>query len=405
MRCFTLLGLLVSLSIAGCGITEKVTGVFKGDSDNAIPPTPLVDVTPRITVIELWERDTGSGTDEQYLKLAPVIAGQRLFIADSKGRLQSMDAANGRLGWSVRARATDTIDGKAGWFSGNKMQVTGGPGYGENTVFIGTEEGDVIAFDGDNGEELWRTVVSSEVLSAPSRADGVVVVRTLDGKIFGLHGDTGRRLWIYDRSVPVLTLRGTSTPVIHTGAVIAGFDGGKLAALELKTGKLLWEASIATARGASELERMVDIDSRPAVIDGVIYVSTFQGFIAAIQFETGRILWSRDVPSHTGFGLDDANLYITDDDSHLWALDRFTGATVWKKEDLYARAASAPSSVENYIIVGDFDGYLHWVDKRSGRFAARNRLCSEPIIATPMVVGRVVYGYCSDGTLAAYTYR
>ena len=393
------------LLFTGCATTERAWDYLKGGTDNAIPPTPLVNFTPKIKVIELWDKDTGAGTDEQYLKLSPVITGQRLYIVDTDGRLEAMDATNGKSAWSQNAKVTENVDGKEGWLRGKKMRVTGGPGYGENTVLIGTEEGEVIAFSASEGEELWRSYVSSEVLSAPKRSDGIVVVRTLDGKVFGLNGDTGRRLWIYDRTVPALTLRGTSTPVIYAGAVIAGFDGGKLAALEIKTGRLLWETSIATARGTSELERMIDIDSEPLILDGIIYVATFQGHIAALQLESGRILWSREVSSHAGFTADDNNIYITDESSHVWALDRFTGTTVWKKEDLYARAASAPGSIGDYIVVGDFQGYLHWIDKRSGRFAARTSLSRDAIISKPIVVGRVVYAYCSDGKLAAYTYR
>ena len=396
----SLLSLSLGLALGGCG------GMFKGDKDDdAVPPTPLLDFKPKITVIELWQRGTGSGTSEQYLKLAPVVTGQQLFIVDSEGYLQAMDATNGRSRWATRAKVVKTIDGGGGWLGGRKMHVTGGPGYGENMLFIGTEDGEVIAFDADKGEEAWRARVTSEVLSAPQRAAGVVVVRTLDGKITALDGGTGARLWIYDRAVPSLTLRGTSKPILHEDIVIAGFDGGKLAALELKTGRLLWETDIATARGSSELERMVDIDSEPVIVKGVIYVSTFQGFIAAVQLDGGRILWSRDVSSHSGFSVDEDNLYVTDDGSHLWALDRVTGATVWKKVDLAARAASAPGLVDNYLVAGDFDGYLHWIDKRTGRFAARNRLCREMIISKPIVVGRVVYAYCSDGKLAAYTHR
>ncbi|MGI9229232.1 MAG: outer membrane protein assembly factor BamB [Gammaproteobacteria bacterium] len=396
---------LLSLSITGCAVTEKARGIFKRDSDNAEPPTPLLDFEPRINVIELWERDTGIGTSEQYLKLAPIITAQRLFIVDTEGSLQALDATNGRSQWKTRAKVGKTIDDEESWFRGAKMHVTGGPGYGENVLLIGTEEGEVIAFNANNGKEIWRTRVTSEILSAPTQFAGTAVVRTLDGKIIGLDGKTGRRLWIYDRTVPALTLRGTSTPVITEDTVIAGFDGGKLAALELSTGRLLWETDIATARGSSELERMVDIDSEPIIIEGIIYVSTFQGFIAAVKLDSGRLLWNRDVSSHSGLSVDENNVYVTDDDSHVWTLNRLSGTTVWKKVDLQARAASAPGNVGNYIVAGDFEGYLHWIDKRTGRFAARNRLCRQSIIAKPIIVGRIVYAYCSDGSLAAYTYR
>jgi len=176
-----------------------------------------------------------TGFNKQYLKLRPVVFNQRVYIADARGRIQALDATNGTRIWSVDADA----------------QITGGPGFGENTVLVGTSEAETIAYRADDGSELWRATVSSEILSAPQKARNTVIVRTGDGKIFGLSGNTGRRLWIYDRTVPSLTLRGTSRPVIAGNLVIAGFDGGRMAALEVRTGKLTWEAPVATARGRS----------------------------------------------------------------------------------------------------------------------------------------------------------
>lgn len=376
---------LAIVNLGACGIPEYL----KGDSDNAEPPAELIEFRQRLNVIELWSKNTGSGTDNQYLKLAPVVANQRLFIADADGHIQALDATNGNKVWSVDADA----------------RITGGPGVGENTVLVGTSEAETIAYSADDGEELWRTTLSSEILSPPQKARNTVIVRTGDGKIFGLSGSSGKRLWIYDRTVPTLTLRGTSTPVIDGDLVIAGFDGGRMAALEVRTGKLIWEAPIAVARGPDDLARMVDIDSTPLVVEGVIYIATFQGHLSALQVETGRVLWDRDISSYAGFDADQQNIYVTADKSHIWVFDRFTSTSVWKQEKLHLRALTAPASIGDYIVVGDFDGYLHWMSKSSGKFVARTRLCSDRIITSPLVVGKILYGFCSDGTLTAYSYR
>ena len=403
MRYITLLILAVILS--GCAATERVTDYFKGGSDNAEAPNPLVEFRPLISVIELWKKNNGVGTDEQYLKLAPVIDNQRLYVVDSAGNVGAMDATNGKRLWQKKIAASESVDGKSGWFRGNDIQITGGPGYGENMLLVGSMEGEVISLSAENGSELWRTRVSSEVLSAPQRASDIVIVRTIDGKVFGIDGDKGRRLWIYDRTVPPLTLRGTSTPAIDSGIVVTGFDGGKMAALDVRTGKLLWETSIAAARGRSELERMVDIDSQPMIVSGTVYIATFQGQVAAVQLDTGRILWSSDLSSYAGFSADEQNIYVTDENSHVWALDRFSGSVLWEQEDLHARAVSAPGVIGDQIVVGDLEGYLHWISTKTGEFTARLRLCKDPVIAKPIIVGKIVYAYCSDGRLAAYTYR
>ncbi|HEY7841143.1 MAG TPA: outer membrane protein assembly factor BamB [Gammaproteobacteria bacterium] len=378
-----------ALLCAGCaGVSDSVTR-FMGGKDNTEPPSPLVEFQSKLNVIELWSASVGGGTAEQYLKLVPALSKQRLYVADSDGRVEALDATNGARLWS-----TDVDE-----------RITGGPGVGENAVLVGTGEGGVIALDSETGRRLWRATVSSEVLSQPLKSEGIVIVRTNDGKVFALDGAKGTQLWIYDRTVPALTLRGTSSPVIVRGVVIAGFDAGRLAALDLRTGRLLWEVSVATARGRSELERMVDIDSDPLVVNDVIYVTTFQGQLAAVQLDGGRILWSRDISSYAGFTADESYIYLTDDNSTVWTFDRYSGATLWRQELLHARAATGPASIGNFTVVGDLEGYLHWMHKSDGSFVARTRLSSRRIIVQPLVAGKVLYAYATDGQLAAYTFR
>lgn len=394
-----LLSLALLSLLGGC---ETITDLIKPDKDNADPPRPLVEFRKKLNVIELWSENSGSGTDDQFLNLTPVIANQHLYIADADGSLTAMDATNGKNLWEV-----STLKGSSGFWSRGKdnVQITGGPGYGENTVFLGTNEADVIAVDANSGEELWRSTLTSEILSAPQRANNIVVVRTLDGKVFALDGKNGKRMWIYERATPNLTLRGTSKPVIYNGVVLAGFDAGRLAALDLNSGRLMWEARITTARGSNPIELMVDIDADPLVVNGIIYVASFQGQVAAVQLESGRILWTRDTSSFSNISVDDNYLYLSDEDSHVLAYDRYSGNSVWEQDNLHARGITGPASIGDYIVVGDFEGYVHWMDKLTGEFVARTRLSKEKIITAPVVAGKFIYVYGSDGTLTAYTYR
>jgi outer membrane protein assembly factor BamB len=377
---------LLLIPLCGCGISKKVSDLM-GDEENIEPPTPLVEFTESANVIEIWSRNTGKGTDKQYLKLIPRVSQNRIYIADSRGLVNAIDAENGKTIWG---KDTD-------------IHITGGPGVGESLVLVGTSEGEVLALSSTSGEEIWRTTVSSEILSTPRETDDIVIVRTIDGKLFALDKNDGKRLWVYDRTVPALTLRGTSSPVIAGDMVVAGFDGGRIATMELQTGKLIWETKIAVSSGRSELERMVDIDAEPLVMDGIVYVATFQGNIAAVSLDGGRILWTRDISSYAGISADDAYLYITDDESHIWALERLSGTSVWKQEKLQARAVTGPASIGNYVVVGDMEGYLHWIDKITGQFAARKQVAANKIITPPIVANHVLYAYTSGGTLGAYT--
>jgi len=379
----------VTILLAGCsGIRDSFTS-FMGGEDNAEPPSPLVEIDTRVTVTRLWGNDIGKGTGDTYLKLAPVYAGDRIYVAEHNGGIKAVDTRNGKIIWS---RDADT-------------RITGGPGAGDSLVMVGTGKAEILTFAADTGESLWRGRVSSEVLSAPQVSNNIVVVRTIDGKIYGLDAAGGTSLWVYERTVPTLTLRGTSSPVIAGDLVISGFDGGRVAAVELYTGKPVWETRIALGSGRSELERMIDIDAEPVVVGDVIYVITYQGRIAALTLDGGRILWTRDISSHAGLCAGESAVYITDDKSHVWALDRFTGNSLWKQDKLQARAVTAPAILGDLVVVADLEGYLHWLDKDSGEFVARVQLSKNRIIAPPISVNGILYAYASDGVLGAYTYE
>ncbi len=381
-----LLFALTLVLLSGCGTKNYVKNLFGGD-DNSDPPTPLVEIETLVEIIKLWSKDTGKGSTKQFLKLTPSHIQGKVFVADVRGNLLAIDATSGHTLWENDA----------------DLSITGGPGSSKTHTMIGSEEGDVLAYASENGDFLWQAKVSSEVLAAPQEAYGIVVVRTVDGKIFGLDANDGSHLWIYDRTVPALTLRGTSNPVITGDVVIAGFDGGRLAAIELHTGKLIWETSISLASGRSQLERMVDIDSEPVIIGNDIYVATYQGRLASVALENGRITWTRDISSYAGLTSDGKNIYITDDQSHVWALERSSGNSIWKQENLFARQVTAPATIGDLVVVGDLEGYLHWMDKSSGQFVARTQVSKNPILAPPVAVEDIIYAYSSDGTLSAYT--
>lgn len=376
------------IQLSGCGVGDYIT-TFMGGEDNADPPAPLEEFDAEIEIVTLWTKSAGKGAGKQYLKLTPAATYDHVFVADPRGEIRAFDATNGQLVWQLDTDAP----------------ISGGPGIGDGLVVVGTIEGQVLAVAEQEKALQWQSHVSSEVLASPRIANNVAVIRTVDGKVFGLDAGSGERLWVYERTVPALTLRGTGTPTITDNMVIGGFASGRLVALELNSGRPIWETPIAIPSGRTELERIVDIDSEPYVIDGTVYVATFQGRIAAIDQQTGRMIWNREISSYAGIGVDEHNLYVTDDQSHVWALDRFTGTSLWKQEKLHARAATAPASFGDFVVVGDLEGYLHWMHKNDGRFVARNRVSDDSIIAPPIVINNILFAYTTGGTLGAYRYQ
>ena len=376
---------VIAVQLHGCGLGTYVSDFMAGE-ENTTPPAPLTEFEPTIEVEELWSVDIGTGTDEHYLKLAPAIADETVFIADRNGEVHAVDIDSGDTLWE---RDTDA-------------PVSGGPGIAEEMVLLGTQDGEVLALSRSDGELLWTASVSSEVLSPPAGEEGIVVARTVDGKLFGIDAVNGKRLWTYDRQVPVLTLRGTSAPIVVAGLTIAGFDSGALVALEIATGKVAWEIQIAQPRGRSDLERMVDVDADLLVFRDTLYVASYRGPVAAVSIESGRVEWDQEHSSYAGMGVDADNLYLADDESIVWALDRFSGSSAWRQKKLRGRAATAPVSSGDYIVVGDLEGYLHWMRRDSGKLAARVQVDDSAIIVPPLIVNATVIAYSSSGTLSAY---
>ncbi|MCP4992396.1 MAG: outer membrane protein assembly factor BamB [Gammaproteobacteria bacterium] len=378
-----LLLLFLVLLLGGCSSMNPMN--WWADEDNAEQPAELEEITNQLSIQTLWSTGVGSGLDEQRVRLLPYLSEGRLYVANRDGVIKALNAETGQQLWSV-----DT-----------ELELSGGPGAGDGLVLIGTSEADVVALDAASGQELWRGKASSEVLSVPQVTNGVVVVRSIDGKVYGLNAGTGERLWHYERSIPGLTLQGDSSPVIANNLVVVGYAGGRLVALDLLTGGLVWDASISAPSGRSELERMVDIDGDPIIVDGIVYVSTYQGDLAAVSLETGVVIWRHELSSYNSVSVEQNQLYLTDASAHIWAFETDSGSALWKNKKLHARRLSPPAIIDEYLVVGDFEGYLHWISRDDGQILARSRVGSAPISAAPQVKDGIVYIYGDGGKLAA----
>ena len=384
----TIVLMLTLVALCACAnVKDSVSSIVARESDNSIPPAELVEFEPSIEVEKVWSDRYGKGVNNLFIQLTPAAYEDSVFTADRDGRVIAMTADTGDEIWTERDKS---------------LRISGGPGVGEGLVFVGTSDAEVIARDVETGEQKWVAPVSSEVLAPPIADRGTVIVRTGDGKLFGLDTASGKRKWVYDRTIPVLTLRGTSTPVIYDGFVIAGFDNGRLVALDIATGKQEWETRLGVPSGRSDLERMVDIDAEPFIIDDIAYVASFQASIAAVSVFTGQLEWTRDISSHSSLAADDSRVYVTDELGSVWGLDRDTGTSIWKQEGLKARSVSGPAVFGDYVVVGDFEGYLHWMDSETGEFVNRIRLDKQRILVPSRNVGDVLLAFSTSGVLSAY---
>lgn len=361
---------------------------FQGGEDNSDPARTLVDYAAEIKIDVLWKESVGAGAAEQSLKLIPAIANGKIFAADHEGLVQARNEKTGDLIWKVNT----------------EKSVSSGAGVGDGTVTIGTSDAEVMALNADTGAILWKSVLSSEILAVPVVANGVVVARATDGTVIALNEKTGSKLWSYEHNVPALSIRGAGTPLVIGDNLISGDDNGKLMALRLADGKMLWETSVVIPKGRSEIERLVDLDVDPIEVAGTIYIASYRGGIAAVSATDGEVLWRNEaISSSSGLSNDWRNLYLADAESHVWQIEQRTGAPLWQQKNLHQRKLTAPAVYQNYVVVGDFEGYVHWLSTEDGRELARIQVSSSPIDAKPIVLENTVYIYAKDGTLAALT--
>ncbi len=378
----SLILLLAGSLLSGCGTMADPREWF-GSDDPALEPAELVDFTPTVQPQQVWSMDIGDASPDLQ-RLKPAIDNGVLYVANTDGALFAVEADTGKQVWKLETG----------------LAVSAGPGVAESLLALGTAEGQLVVFDTDNGEELWRKDLSSEILAVPAIGSGVVVVHTGDGKLFGLDASNGEQLWLYDHKVPVLTLRGSSSPVISGGSVFCGLAGGKMISLSLDSGIIEWESHITVPTGRSDLERMVDVDADPLLYSGTVYGGAYQGDVAALGEGSGKEFWKRKISVYNNMAVNWQQLAVTDAQGFVWSLDPDSGSARWRQKALMNRGLSAPALQGDYTVVGDFEGYLHWLSSEDGAMAARQRV-GDAIVAAPLVVDDVLYVLASDGKLTA----
>jgi outer membrane protein assembly factor BamB len=377
MRFLLPLGLAALLIAAGCSKDKDVE-----------PPAALLKFKGTLPVKKLWGDNVGGGKKQVKLRLGlgPAVADGVVFAASHKGE--------------VLAVALDT--GKQVWVKKLKLPLSAGPAAGSGMVILGSSKGAVIALDAANGRERWRVRVNSELLSAPAISEKVVVLRSVDGRLHGLDSANGKELWQVEQQVPRLSLRGTATPIIAKELAISGFDNGKVMAVSLTTGDTVWDTALASPHGRTELDRLVDIDSAVRVVGDDVFAAGFQGRTAMMALDSGQIWWAHDMSSYRGLAADGENLFVTQSDGAVVALHDRDGSELWRNEDIKRRGLSTPVETSTAVAVADYQGYVHWLDKKTGYLVARLRVSKFRVSNPPVAVDDTVVVLDDDGKLAAF---
>ena len=376
--------LVLGVSLSACSTINSWFGDSGGD-DEANEPAPLVDIVPEVRFKRLWSVGVGNGQGKGLYRLRPVIDGNRIYAAGNSGDVLALDRESGKRLWRVEL----------------ERSLSGGVGLGDNMLLVGTSEGKVVALSREDGSELWVGTVTGEVLSAPQTDGDVVVVQSYDGRLHGLDAADGSVLWSYDSNVPVLTLRGTSTPLIFERFAIAAFGNGRVVALDVDTGAVRWEARVAIAQGRSEIDRIVDIDGDMLQVSNVLWAVSYQGRLAAMDITSGRKIRQEEVSSYVGLDQGFGNIYVAEETGTIIAFYRNSSGVRWEQGALTNREPSTPRVIKGYVAVADLDGYVHLMSQVDGHFVGREKVDGDGVRADMLSVDDVLYVFGNSGKLVA----
>ena len=379
---------LMLLVLNGCAnISSWVSNPF-GEDDNPRAPAELEDIQTEVTISRDWRINIGNGQGDSFKKLTPIVDGGFVFAASDDGDVVAVNSTNGDLMWLTELETS----------------ITGGVGAGDGIVMVGTEAAELVVLSQSDGQEVWRTRVSSEILSQPKTDGDIVVVQTVDGKLVAVDRENGLQRWTYETTLPALTLRGTSSPVLTSeGTVVAGFSNGILVSVAAEDGVWSWEERVAVPDGQYDIERVIDVDG-DLLLDGArILASSYQGNLMAFDTATGRIVWGMEASSYHGMDQGFGNIYYSNDESHLVAVRDNSSDVVWQNEELQYRDLTAPKTISNYVAVADFEGYLHLISQIDGRIIGRTRIDNDGVRSNLVVEDGSLIVYGNGGSLVSLT--
>lgn len=386
-------GVLATLLLCGCNL-------FRGDSAEA-SREPL-EFEQEVEIALLWSERIGRGLGKKYVKITPAIVADRIVVADAYGLIVTLNRFTGDRVWQTRVgepdrrRMFDLTDRSDHSF------LFGGVGVGRGKVFVGTVRGHLIALKVEDGEEIWRTLLSGEVLAPPAVAEEVVVVQTGDGKMHALELDSGDSRWIFDTQNPILLLQGTASPVIASPLAIAGFANGLVAAINLESGLPVWEQRVTMPEGTTELDRIVDVDGKPLVLDRIVYAASHQGKVRAMNRESGDIIWEATQPSYHALTSSMNRIFVVRDDNIVVAIHQDSGDELWRQDSLQIRnrLLTDPLAYGEYVVLGDDQGDIHVLAQEDGRLVGSRKLGGA--MRSPMIsFDDIIYVLDNKGKLQA----
>lgn len=376
------------LMLTGC------SGLFEKD---VVKIAPVPEFDNKIEVHELWSKSVGSGSGTWYTLLAPAVDSKYVFAADRGGNVYSIDRITGSTIWSTDLDDEDENDDK------RSARLSGGVAEGESNVYVGSENGWVYALSKTDGKLAWKSNPGCEIVSKPAADSGSVFVLCSNGCAHAYSEYDGSEIWNTAAENQGLTVRGVSSVLAKGGVIIYGTAAGNTAIVHQKNGLLLNMIRTGHARGASNLERLIDVDSAPVLDGTVLYTVAYQGDLVATDLRQHRELWRTKLSSLGDISVGGGKVFVTDDQGHVQAISSYDGGNEWHNDALSYRNVTGTAAAGGYVVVGDMDGYLYFLDAYTGEFAAKYRLDRGSVYSAPAVYDGIIYAETSKGNVYAIT--
>lgn len=374
-------------SLAGCSLF--------GGEEEIVQVSPSPKVSNQFSIKEVWRNST-SGNTHIYSLLGPINYDNAIYAASRSGQVKAIDLLNGHTIWDKNLSKSTLFSSKTALFSG-------GVSADDKYVYVGSERAVIYALDRNDGNVIWEKPVKGEVLARPISSEDKLIVYTASGNLQALNRNTGEDVWDVMLEVPPLSLRGNSTPTIAHGAAILGDDTGHVNAYYLNDGQLIWQQRISQPSGSTEIAKLNDVDSTPVIEGNLAYAIGYNGNVVALDLSNGQIVWRKEMGSTHSFAVDSQHLFVVDQDDNVQAVSKNGGTVLWTQADLLHRQLTDPVLYENYIVLGDFEGYLYWLSKDNGEVVAKTQVSSSGLISKPLVVDNKVIVQAKNGDIYAFT--
>ena len=369
------------LNLQACSLVDD----YVLGKDNTLKPAPLKKIHPKVHLVKQWSAAIGKSVKTRtYLKLKPVKVGQVIYTAMPDGRISAVDAHTGHLIWNVVL----------------KQSIVSGPTVSQGVVIVSTDSATLVALSQVTGEKRWVAHLSEDALSKSVIESDKVIAKSIDGHLYAFDLKRGKERWMVEHGAPNLILRTSSAPKVMGDLVVVGYSDGKLDAIELSTGRMVWQRSIAYANGASDVERLVDIGADLVIRGRWVYLASYQGYIGALNLDDGQFIWSKPASVYKNMAIDSETLYVSDSHDVIWAYDLQTGQIKWKQTALKGHVITEPVLNDKYLVVGDSLGYVHTLSKKNGERIGLDFLGSAIDISPLQSEGQFLF-VTADGVLSA----